>query len=103
MKILALEHDVTGATDEQFRPHLKPEAARVWELTQAGILRETYFRQDRSEAVLILECSDAAEAHAVLGTLPLVQAGLITFEIIALVPYPGLTRLFGAMPESEAQ
>lgn len=103
MKILALEHEVAGATAEQFKPLLKPEAARVWELMQAGILRETYFRQDRSEAVLILECSGAVEAHAVLGTLPLVQAGLITFEVIPLAPYPGLTRLFGTTSEAEAQ
>jgi len=30
-----------------------------------------------------------------LGTLPLVQAGLIAFEVIPLKPYPGLARLFG--------
>jgi hypothetical protein len=30
----------------------------------------------------------------VLGTLSLVQAGLIAFEVIPLKPYPGLARLF---------
>jgi hypothetical protein len=30
----------------------------------------------------------------VLGMLPLVQQGLITFEVIPLVPYPGFSRLF---------
>ncbi len=103
MKILALEHELPGIAPEQFKPHLKPEAARVWELTQGGILREAYFRQDRTEAVLILECTGTAEAQAVLGTLPLVQAGLITFEIIPLIPYHGLSRLFGATPQTEAQ
>ena len=29
-----------------------------------------------------------------LETLPLVQAGLIRFEVIPLVPYPGFGRLF---------
>ena len=103
MKILALEHELPGIAPEQFKPHLKPEAARVWELTQAGILREAYFRQDRTEAVLILECAGAAEAQEVLGTLPLVQARLITFEIIPLIPYHGLSRLFGATSQTEAQ
>jgi hypothetical protein len=42
-----------------------------------------------------LECADAAEAHRVLATLPLVRAGLIAFEVIPLKPYPGLARLFG--------
>ena len=58
------------------------------------MIRETYFRQDRSTAVLILECADATEAEAVLQTLPMVRAGLITFEIIPLVAYPGFARLF---------
>jgi hypothetical protein len=43
---------------------------------------------------LILECADAAEAQQVLNTLPLVQAELITFKVIPLMPYSGLARLF---------
>ena len=96
MKILALENEIPGIAPQAFTPELlRQEAARVWELQQAGVLREIYFRQDRSDAVLILECADAAEEQRVLGTLPLVRAGLIAFEVIALKPYPGLARLFG--------
>lgn len=95
MKILALEKEMPGTTPEQFAPHLKAEAARVWELYKSGGLREMYFRQERSEAVLMLECADVKEAHQLLETLPLAQAGLIEFEIIPLVPYPGFERLFG--------
>jgi hypothetical protein len=53
------------------------------------VIRELYFRQDRSEPVLILECTDVEEAEASLATLPPAQAGLIMFEIIPLAPYPG--------------
>ena len=95
MKILALERETPDTPPEGYAPHLKAEAARVWELYKSGQIREMYFRQDRSEAVLILECSDAEEAHQVLDSLPLVQAGLIGFEVIPLVPYPGFERLFG--------
>ena len=95
MKILALEVETEGTKPEQFAPHLQAEARRVWELYQSGILREPYFRGDRSEAVLILECADANEAQQVLESLPLVQAGLIRFDVIPLVPYPGFARLFG--------
>lgn len=99
MKLLALEHDAPGVGAADFKPqvtalHLRAEAGRVWELQQAGILREIYFRQDESAAVLVLECADVAEAQRALATLPLVQAGLIIFEIIPLRPYPGLARLF---------
>ena len=94
MKILALEKEMQNTSPEQFTPHLKAEAARVWELYKGGHIREIYFRGDRSEAVLILECVDVEEAEQLLDSLPLVQAGLIEFEVIPLVPYPGFERLF---------
>jgi len=94
MKILAMEQEIEGIKPERFLPHLRAEAARVWELYQSGIIRELYFRQDRSEAVLILECANGHEAQQILDRLPLVQAGLIRFEVIPLIPYPGFARLF---------
>jgi muconolactone delta-isomerase len=95
MKIIALEKEVPGITDDRFTPEiLRTEAARAWELYQSGIIRELYFRHDRQEAVLILECKDAEEARSVLATLPLVKRGLIAFEVIPLTAYPGFTRLF---------
>lgn len=94
MKILAIEKEAESIPAERFQPHLKAEAARVWELYQAGTIRELYFRQDAHSAVLILECRDREEAAAALATLPLVQAGLITFDIIPLTAYPGFSRLF---------
>jgi len=95
MKLLAMEFETAGVNPEQFAPHLKAEARRVWELYQSGSIRELYFRADRSDAVLILECKDVREAKEMLDSLPLVQAGLISFEIIPLIPYPGFARLFG--------
>ncbi len=94
MKILAMEREKPGLTDDDFRPHLKAEAARAWELYQAGVFRELYFREDDHTAVLILECPDVDAARAVLDSLPLVKAGLITFDIVPLIPYPGFARLF---------
>ena len=44
MKILAIEKKVPGVTEEEFKPHLKAEAVRVWELYQADVFRELYFR-----------------------------------------------------------
>ena len=94
MKILALEKETLGLTAAAFEPHLNAEAARAWELYQAGVIREMYFRADASEAVLILECADTEEAEAVLATLPLIQHGLISFDVIPLRAYPGFSRLF---------
>lgn len=95
MKILALEIDIPGVNADQFTPHLKrAEAMRVWELYQEGIFRELYFRQDVSNGVLIMECPDLETAREILDTLPLVKAGLIAFDLIPLIPYPGFSRLF---------
>jgi hypothetical protein len=90
LKILAIEKEVPEVTEEEFKPHLKAEAARVWELYQAGVFRELYFRKDWPGAVLI----GIEEANKVLNTLPLVKEGLIAFDIIPLIPYPGFSRLF---------
>ena len=98
MKILAIEKETPGTSDERFAPLLRGEAERVWELYQSGVIRELYFRRDRDEAVLILECQDLHEASRALESLPLVANGLISFELIPLVPYPGFERLFTLSP-----
>lgn len=94
MKILALERENSGATAAGFAPYLKSEAARVWELYQAGVIRELYFRQDRHTAVLVLECASLSRAEEALASLPLVKGGLIAFDLLPLAPYDGFGRLF---------
>lgn len=94
MKILALSTSRGDARDEDFKPFLKAEAQRVWELQQADIIREIYFRQDIPDAVLMLECDSIESAKSYLDTLPLVEENLISFELIPLKAYPGFARLF---------
>ena len=94
MKIIALEHELPNATADGFQQYAKDEAKKVWELVQAGVVRETYFRADRSEAVLVLECRTVDEAREALSTLPFVKNQLITFELIPLKAYSGFERLF---------
>jgi muconolactone delta-isomerase len=95
MKILALEKEIAGcrANDLDVRL-LEDEAMHAWELQQSGQIRELYFRSDKSSAVLILECDSADQAKEILSTLPLVRNGIIEFDVIPLVPYPGFKRLF---------
>jgi len=95
MKVLALEKDRVGADPAASAPHLHAEARAVWELTQRGIIREIYFRETRSAAVIVLEVDSAQHAREALDQLPLVRAGLIEFEVIGLRPYPGFSRLMG--------
>lgn len=97
MRILALERDIPGATNDAYTAELlRAEALRAWQLYQEGIVRELYFRADRTEAVILLECAGVDEAQAALATLPLVKAGLVVFDFIPLRAYPGFERLFAA-------
>lgn len=95
MKILALEIEVTGVKAEDFTEALtKAESRRAWELYQDGVFREMYFRADRNDAVLVLECAGVDAARQVIASLPLVEAKLIDFDLIPLRAYPGFARLF---------
>jgi len=43
MKILALEKESAQTQASDFQPHLLDEATKVYELYQAGVIRELYF------------------------------------------------------------
>jgi hypothetical protein len=95
MKILAVEREVPGVTDDQFTEEiLKAEARKAWELYQSGILRGLYFTADTQEAVLVLECKSADEARRQLSELPLMRAELIDFR---LIPTGGVPRIRAAV------
>jgi muconolactone delta-isomerase len=105
MRILAIERPVPSVAESRLTPELgAAEARRVWELHQAGTIRDLYFRADESSAVLMLECDDITAARVVLDSLPLVAAGLIAFELLPLRAYPGFGRLFvpGNSPSERA-
>ena len=93
MKILAIEKEIPGITEEDFSSHAVAEARQVWNLIQEEKIREIYFREDQDSAVILLECQDEFEAGQILDTLPFVINNLIEFEIVPLKPYPGLKRL----------
>jgi len=100
MKIIALEKAVSGVKPDQFAPFAVAEARAAWELYQAGIVREMYLRKDLElnqnwlAAVLILECEDVSQARQALNRLPLVEKGLIAFDVYALTPHNHFAKLF---------
>lgn len=94
MRILAIEKPAGGSPGEPSADDLRGEAARAWELQQQGSLREIYLTDGRSRAVILLECASLPQARELLATLPLVERGFITFDVMELEPYPGFARLF---------
>jgi len=100
MKILTLEHELPGATSEDFQRVANVEAHRVWALIQEEKIREISFRRERDNALILLEGHDPEEAEKILAMLPMDKNGLIEFELIPLKPYPGLARLFDCVKET---
>ena len=98
MRFLALGSEVDstfpGLPPEEAVALSRAEAQRAWELHQAGIVREISFRTGVRQSVMLLEAPDEAAAGEALASLPFVQAGLLTFELIGLRPYDGWARLF---------
>jgi hypothetical protein len=93
MKFLAIEHPAGEGAPQISTDLLAAEARRVWELQQAGVIREIYFNPDH-DAVILLECGSETETTAALESLPLVAAGCIRFDVMSLRPYDGFARLF---------
>jgi hypothetical protein len=92
MKLLAIEHETSALNWAEENETLINESYQVYRLFQDGIIRDIYFTENEN-AVIILECASKAEAATVLSTLPLVKAGLISFEIMELRPYTGFDRI----------
>jgi muconolactone delta-isomerase len=93
--ILRLKPD---ANKDKLAPLYRLEAARVWELLAAGALRSIHFIKGPAGAVLLFEAGDETEVEQHVGTLPLVEAGAVTVEVLTLTPFTGLAALFASPP-----
>ncbi len=95
VKVLAIGHARSGVRWEHVAPYVGVEARRVWELYETDRVREIYLRaDDLPGVVLVLECDDLAEAERLVAALPVLEAGLLDFEVIPLRPYVGPRWLF---------
>lgn len=88
MKFLALMSDTPNTTSEDFAPLREPEKDQVYKLIEQGLIKEIYFRAERDDAVLILECENRDEAENCLESLPMVKSRLLQYELIGLRNYP---------------
>ncbi len=95
MKVLAIGRTRSGIGWKDIAPYVREEARHVWELYESSRLREYYLRaDDQPGVVLVFECDDLAEAERLVAALPVLEAGVLDFEVIPLRPYVGLRRLF---------
>jgi len=92
MKLLAIENEIACINWDEDSEVLINESYQVYHLFQEGIIRDIFFTEDKN-AIIVLECASLLEADIVLATLPLVKAGLVSFELMELRPYTGLDRI----------
>ena len=91
---LIITHDKPNINWKEQEQLLKQEAKVLWDLQKNGIIRSIWFAKYTREAILIIEAENTIRAKEIIDTFPLVNEGLITYDIIELVAYNGYERLF---------
>ena len=86
-----------NVTREQVMAVMPTEVRQTVQLYLGGKIREWFSRTDGRGAVFLLDTKDVAEAHAIMGGLPLAKQNLMDHEYIAIGPLLPL-RLLLASP-----
>lgn len=93
MQFMSLSRRKTESfTEAQFAAKTQEEWQRARTLYAEGSLRQIYARGDTPGACIVWEAQDENEVRALIGSLPMSQAGML--EILAVVPlkpYPGFS------------
>ena len=92
-KILAIGTFPPG-TDMKLVQHILPtEVRETAQLYLEGKIDQWYSLEDRNGVAFILNVTDPAAAKAMLDSLPLGQAHLLTFKLIPLGPLKPMRQL----------
>jgi hypothetical protein len=90
-----------GVTREQIMKIMPAEIRATMRLYLDGTIRQWYSRGDGKGVVFILDCKDAAQAHAVMDGLPLSKENLMDHEFISIGPLMPLGALLGGTPQQK--
>jgi len=102
VKILAIDKVLDTATPEGVKSNFMKEVNQTVKLYLADVVREIYFRQDRSGTVLVMEAQTLEDARKMIETLPLVKSGMIDFDLIPLGPFMPLALLLDDEQDEQA-
>ena len=94
MKILVIGRlRASGDVAQAIARRADAELHALWTLYRDGIVREMY-SPGGPGIVLVLEVTTIGTARLALADFPLVEAGVIAFEVIAPHPFGALGMLF---------
>jgi len=91
---LVITHDKPNVNWKEQELILKQEAKVLWNLQKKGVIRSIWFTKNTREAILIIEAEDTIRTKEIVDTFPLVEEGLISYDIVELIAYDGYERLF---------
>ena len=94
MQFLMIATIKPGIPKRDVIERIRQEAAAAWKLYGQDIVRTIHYKADLSGAVMMMEAETQEEIEDAIGTLPMVQAGILTTEIIPLKPYTAFGKLF---------
>ncbi len=92
-KYLAIGHFPKPLTPEQMQAFMPNEVPATLQLYLDGKMEQFWLRQDGNGVVFLMTTSNAEEAALLLKALPLGDAGLLVFDLIAVGPLTPLGAL----------
>jgi len=94
MKFLVLLTPAAGRDPAEFKSYAVAEMQAVWHDYKAGALREIYFSPSPVIVSVIYETSARDELETLVARLPMVEAGLLSVQIIEMGPMHSFEVLF---------
>jgi hypothetical protein len=95
-KYLAIGTFPKPLTPEQFQQYMPTEVPATLQIYLDGKMEQFWLRQDGKGVVFLMTTDSREEADSILKALPLGQADLLRFELIAIGPLTPLGVLTGS-------
>jgi hypothetical protein len=95
MKVFAIASAPAPLTPEQLGPHMPSEVHSTLKLYLDGKVEQFWFR-DKAGPIFLMDVESVEQARATLAALPLVASGLMTYELLPVMPLMPLGRLIPA-------
>lgn len=92
MKVFAIAKARQPLTPDQRQKHLPTEVPATLKLYLEGKIEQFWFR-DNTGPIFLMNVDSVEQAKATLDTLPLVAAGIITYELMPVGPLMPLGML----------
>jgi hypothetical protein len=92
MKVMAIAAPTTALTPDTLKPYMPSEVPHTLQLYLDGKVEQFWF-VEKSGPIFLMNVESIEQARATLDTLPLVAAGLMTYDLKPVGPLIPLGRL----------